>query len=148
MTELRNEIIIAAPDSIIFDLAASTERWPEYLPHYRFVRILKEEGASRLVEMGASRDGIPVRWTARQWNDAATPRIRFEHVAGWTRGMQVAWEFAPHPEGGTHVSIIHHLDFQFPVARKFLGRYVVGEFFVHNIAGKTLRCMKALAERA
>ncbi len=147
MTELRNEIVIAAPAARIFELAASTERWPDYLPHYRFVRILKEEGTSRVVEMAASRDGIPLRWTARQWNDAATPRIRFEHVAGWTRGMQVAWDFAPDPQG-TRVSIIHRLDFQFPIARKFLGRYVVGEFFVHNIAGKTLRCMKALAERA
>lgn len=48
----------------------------------------------------------------------------------------------------TLVSIIHKLAFAFPVAPDFFGKHVVGNFFVHDIAGKTLRRIKELAEYA
>lgn len=147
MIETRNEMYIASPADRIFSYAAATEKWPLYLPHYRRVNVLENDGRERLVEMSAWRDVIPVRWTARQWNDAATPSIRFHHVAGWTKGMDVEWRFEPRGDG-TMVSIIHALDFQFPVARDFFGKYVVAGFFVHDIASKTLRRMKELAESA
>lgn len=147
MTHTRNEIFIAAPTERIFPYASATERWPEYLPHYRYVNVLERHGDARVVEMSAWRDVFPVRWTAQQWNDPKTPSIRFHHIAGWTKGMDVEWSFEPRA-GGTLVSIEHELDFQFPVAADFLGRYVVGGFFVHDIAGKTLARIKALAERA
>ena len=140
-----NEVLIAAPPERIFELAAKTERWPAILPHYRSVRVLQEQGCERVVEMAAWRDFIPVRWTAKQWNDSSVPRIRFHHIRGWTSGMDVEWQFEAQGEA-TRVRIVHELDFHFPVARKFLGEHVVGEFFVHDIAGKTLKRMKQLAE--
>lgn len=146
MITAQNEIVIHAPAERIFALASDTQRWPEILPHYRSVRLV-ESGSPQTLEMSAWRDIIPVRWTARQWNDAATPHIRFKHVAGWTRGMDVEWRFEPVP-GGTRVRILHDIAFQFPVAADFLGEYVIGRFFVQNIAGKTLRRIKELAERA
>ncbi|MBV8244647.1 MAG: SRPBCC family protein [Candidatus Eremiobacteraeota bacterium] len=147
MTHTENAIEIAAPASRIFALAADTARWPEFLPHYRYVRTLREDGDGKTLAMGAWRDFIPVSWVARQWNDERTPSIRFHHVRGWTRGMDVEWKFE-RTAAGTRVSIVHDLEFAFPVARDFLGKHVVGEFFVRAIAAKTLRCIKALAERA
>jgi ribosome-associated toxin RatA of RatAB toxin-antitoxin module len=144
MITAQNEIVIMAPAQRIFDLASDTQRWPEILPHYRYVRVLGS-GAAQTLEMSAWRDFIPVRWTAQQWNDAAAPHIRFKHVAGWTRGMDVEWLFEPIP-GGTRVRILHEFAFEFPVAPDFLGEYVIGRFFVQNIAGKTLRRIKELAE--
>jgi len=146
MMTTSNEIFIAAPPGRIFDLAARTERWPQILPHYRSVRVLEGDEVQRVVEMSAWRDFIPVRWVAQQWNDEGGPHIRFRHIAGWTKGMEVQWQFERDREG-TRVRILHELDFQFPFAREFLGRYVVGDFFVHNIAAKTLARMKDLAER-
>ncbi len=140
-----NEIFIVAPAERIFEIAACTERWPAILPHYRSVRILDQNGMQRVVEMAAWRDFIPVRWVAQQWNDSSVPRIRFHHVRGWTKGMDVEWRFESEA-GGTRVKILHDLDFQFPFARRFLGQHVVGDFFVHDIAGKTLKRMKQLAE--
>jgi len=142
-----NEIVIAAPPQRVFELAAATERWPAILPHYRSVRVLEQNGSQRVVAMSAWRDLIPVRWVARQWNDPVRPLIRFHHIGGWTKGMDVEWQFE-RIEGATRVRIVHWLNFQFPVAREFLGRHVVGDFFVHNIAGKTLQRMKQLAENA
>jgi uncharacterized membrane protein len=145
MTETSNAIEIAAPAHEIYALAAATERWPLILPHYRRVVIVHERGHRRLVEMAAWRDFIPIRWVAEQANDPERPHISFRHVAGWTRGMEVEWLFNPIP-GGTLVRIEHRLDFQFPVASRWLGKHVVCDFFVRDVAGKTLAQMKRLAE--
>ncbi|HMD03163.1 MAG TPA: SRPBCC family protein [Candidatus Baltobacteraceae bacterium] len=145
MTETRTAITIAAPPERIYRLAAATERWPEYLPHYRSVRVLEERGETRVVAMAARRDWIPIQWIAEQTNDPARPAIRFRHVRGWTRGMEVEWTFEPLGDG-TRVTIEHHLRFRFPVAAEWLGEHVVGGFFIEYVARKTLARMKALAE--
>jgi len=145
--QMSNEIDIAAPAHVIYALAAATERWPEILPHYRYVRVIERDGATRTVEMGASRSGIPIAWTAEQTDDAMRPSIRFHHVRGWTRGMDVEWRF-DEEHGNTRVTIEHRLHFAFPIAPEWLGRRVIGGFFVHHVAGKTLARIKTLAEAA
>jgi uncharacterized membrane protein len=147
MTEMKTEITIAAPASAIYAFAAATERWPEILPHYRRVEVLSQAGPVRTVAMAAWRDAIPISWVAEQIDDPERPSIRFHHVRGWTRGMDVEWRFEP-VEGGTRVIIEHRLQFAFPVAADWLGRHVVGDFFVENVARKTLARMKTLAESA
>jgi ribosome-associated toxin RatA of RatAB toxin-antitoxin module len=146
MTETQTKIVIDAPAQRIYGFASATERWPEYLPHYRYVHVLEDRGATRVVEMAAMRDFIPIRWVAEQTNDPERPIIRFRHIKGWTRGMDVEWRFEPVAEG-TLVTIEHHLDFQFPVAAEWLGRNVVGNYFIDDVATKTLARMKILAER-
>jgi len=143
--KMRNQILIGARPERIFSFASATERWPDLLPHYRYVRVLERSGNSRLVEMGARRGWLPVRWRARQINDPEAPAIRFEHVAGWTRGMQVEWRFEPYG-GKTLVSIDHALQFRFPLFADAIGRHIIGRFFVDFIASRTLCRMKEVAE--
>lgn len=145
MTTTRNVIDIAAPPQAIYALAAATERWPEILPHYRYVRVLGRSGSSRTVAMGARQDVFPIAWVAEQTNDPVTPHIAFRHVRGWTRGMDVEWIFEP-TATGTRVTIEHRLRFRFPVAAAWLGEHLVCGYFVHGVAGKTLARIKALAE--
>jgi uncharacterized membrane protein len=145
MTTTRNTVEIAAPAQRIYELAAATERWPEILPHYRYVRVLERHGASRVVAMSAWQDVFPLRWVAEQTNDPAAPHIAFRHVRGWTRGMDVEWLFEPCP-GGTRVTIEHRLRFLFPVAAEWLGKHLVSAYFIHGVASKTLARMKQLAE--
>lgn len=145
MTTTNNVIVIDAPAETIYRLASATERWPEIFPHYRRVRVLSGDGLSRTVEMAARRDWIPIRWVAEQINDPGVPHIRFRHIAGWTKGMDVEWIFIPRGES-TEVQIVHRLAFRFPFAAEWLGEHVVGGFFVRYVANKTLACMKRLAE--
>jgi len=145
VTTTRNTVEIAAPAERIYELASATERWPEILPHYRYVRVLERRGATRVVAMSAWQDVFPLRWVAEQTNDPRTPRIAFHHVRGWTRGMDVDWIFEP-TATGTRVTIEHRLRFLFPVAAEWLGKHLVSGYFIHGVAAKTLARMKALAE--
>jgi ribosome-associated toxin RatA of RatAB toxin-antitoxin module len=138
-------IEIAAPAATIYGFAAATARWPLILPHYRYVRVRVSDGQRQIVEMAAWRDCFPLRWVAEQTNDALRPHIAFYHIAGPTRGMEVEWLFEPLGER-TRVTIVHRLDFAFPVFAGFLGKYVVGDYFIDGVASRTLRCMKAISE--
>jgi uncharacterized membrane protein len=145
VTITRNTVDIAAPPNAVYALGAATERWPDILPHYRYVRVLEDRGATRVVAMGAWQDVFPIRWVAEQTNDPVTPHITFRHLRGWTRGMDVEWIFEPFA-GGTRVTIEHRLQFRFPFAAQWLGKHLVSDYFVHGVAAKTLARMKQLAE--
>jgi uncharacterized membrane protein len=146
----KNEILIRARVAEIYGLAAPVERWPELLPHYRWVRVLDDDGEGRrLVEMAALRNFIPVRWRAEQLLFPDAPRIVFRHVGGVTKGMEVEWVFAPQGDGVVRVSILHNLErglAGWPMVGGVVADRVVGPFFVSNIAGKTLGRIKELAE--
>jgi hypothetical protein len=80
--------------------------------------------------------------------DAARPSIRFRHVGGITKGMDVEWTFVPAP-GGTHVRILHVWDGpRVPVVGVWAAMYVIGPVFVHGIASRTLAGLADVAERA
>ena len=141
----RLEIHINAPLERIFPLAAEVERWPERLPHYRYVRRLPSENGVRRFAMGARCGLIPVRWEAIQRPLPDQRRIEFTHTGGVTRGMRVAWRFEP-SDGGWDVSIEHELDLGWPLIGGFAAARVIGPQFVEAIARRTLLRVKALAE--
>ena len=137
---------IRAPYGRIFGLAADVERWPERLPHYRYVRALPDPSGERRFAMGARRGAIPVRWEALQRPLPDERRIEFQHVGGVTRGMDVEWRFDPAGDGEWDVSIHHQLDLRWPLVGGLVARRVIGPQFIDAIAGRTLNRIKALAE--
>jgi uncharacterized membrane protein len=142
---LHNAIEIAAPPQTIYRYASATERWPQFLPHYRSVRVVQGDDRERIVDMSAWRSFIPVRWRAEQRNDRELPRIEFRHIAGPARGMVVEWRFEP-VDGRTRVVIDHQLKLGWPQPLRAIGEFVIGRIFIYNIANKTLARMKLLAE--
>ena len=141
-----NSITIAAGANRIYELGARIEYWPEILPHYRWVTILRDDGRKRLAEMAATRDGIPIKWVSIQELDPERHVIRYRHVRGITRGMVVEWTIEP-VQGGMLVRISHDFDPPWPrPLGPLVARYVVGDMFVHDVANKTLQRIKSLAE--
>jgi ribosome-associated toxin RatA of RatAB toxin-antitoxin module len=139
-----NSLLMRAPKMAIFETAANLELWPKILPHYRYIRFL-ERGADRnIVVMAARRSGIPISWTSEQIIDRSRLEIHFHHLKAWTKGMRVVWTFSDRPDS-VLVAISHDLQFRIrPLAP--IVDLVIGDFFIHNIANKTLRCMKAYME--
>jgi ribosome-associated toxin RatA of RatAB toxin-antitoxin module len=139
-----NSIIMNAPKMLIFETAADLELWPKILPHYRYIRYLERNSDRNLVVMAATRSGIPISWTSEQIIYRDRLEIRFHHLKAFTKGMCVVWTFRDAP-AGVLVEIKHDLAFRVnlltPIADK-----IIGDFFIHNIASKTLRCMKSYVE--
>jgi ribosome-associated toxin RatA of RatAB toxin-antitoxin module len=141
-------IDIEAPAHLVFDLARNVERWPALLPHYVRVRVRERHpDGSQNADMVAVRTiipllglGIPVAWRATTWAEEQGLRLRFRHVAGATRGMDVTWRIEA-DGGGCRVSIEH--DFRPRVAP---WAALVDRLFVRPIAGRTLATFKAIAE--
>jgi len=139
-----NSIIIRAPKISIFETAANLELWPKILPHYRYVRYLERGPNRNVVVMAARRSGIPISWTSEQIIDRDRCEIHFHHLKAWTKGMRVVWRFDEKPDG-VLVTILHDLKFRVKILAPLADK-IIGDFFIHHIANKTLRCMKAYME--
>ncbi len=131
--------------------AADVERWPEWLPHYRWVRFHERRPDGGLVEMAAWRPFGPFKyptwWMSEMTIERDAPRIRYRHVRGITRGMDVAWDFATGPAGDVDVTITHSWDGPaWPLVRRPAAEWVIGPVFVHGIASRTLAGIARAAE--
>lgn len=140
-------VTMAADLEPIVELAAEVERWPIILPHYRWVTLLDGGGDRKTVEMAARRGRIPVKWRAVQVieRDGPSPIIRYTHIGGVTKGMDVAWTFA-RSAGGIDVRIDHEFAPPWPVVGGVVADRIIGPHFVEAIAGKTLQTIKAIVE--
>ena len=93
-----DELLVRAPLRRIFEFAREVDRWPEHLRHYRWVRFhQRATDGGGLVEMAAWRPFGSLRWptwwmSEMSVNESA-PNVRYRHVAGITKGMEVEWSF-------------------------------------------------------
>ena len=142
-----NTVSMASSVDRIVALAADVERWPIILPHYRWVTLLEGGGDRKTVEMAARRGRIPVKWRAIQEIErgGSSPVIRYHHIWGVTKGMDVAWTFEPLP-CGTNVRIDHDFSPSWPLVGGVVADKIIGPQFVAAIAGKTLETIKAIVE--
>jgi ribosome-associated toxin RatA of RatAB toxin-antitoxin module len=150
MIQVDRREVRAALDRV-FACAADVERWPEWLDHYRWVRFLERRDDGGVVEMAAWRPFGPVRyptwWVSEMSVDREAPAVRYRHVQGITRGMDVEWAFAPAGEGGVAVTITHLWDGPpWPMVRAAAANMVIGPVFIHDIAQRTLAGIARVAE--
>lgn len=137
----------------VFALAVEVERWPERVPHYRWVRFLERDASGGgLVEMAAWRPfGVlryPTWWVSEMRVDRVALAIRYRHVRGVTRGMDVAWTFAP-ATSGVAVTITHVWSGPgWPLVGSLAADCVIGPVFIHGIARRTLAAVARAAEAA
>jgi ribosome-associated toxin RatA of RatAB toxin-antitoxin module len=148
-----DEALVRAPVARMFEIAREVEHWPAYLPHYRHVRFRhRTADGGGLVEMSANRPfGIldwPTWWLSEMSVNSDIPYIRFRHVEGITKGMDVEWTFTAALNGTTNVRIVHVWNGPpWPVVGEFAATNVIGPVFVHGIASRTLTGLARVAER-
>ena len=144
---------IAAPLHRVFAAACDVEQWPRILSHYRWVRFVERRREGGIVEMAAWRPfGGPLRWptwwVSDMSIDEAAGVIRYRHIRGITRGMDVAWRVAA-SNGGTAVEIVHEWRGpDWPLIGRLAANLVIGPVFIHGIASRTLAGIKRHAEDA
>ncbi len=145
-----DETTVAAPPDVCFRHAVDVERWPEILPHYRWVRFADRQGLGEgVVEMAAWRHfgpvGWPTWWRSEMTHDAGARTVRYRHIGGITKGMDVWWEVHAE-EGGSRLRIVHEWTGPaWPLIGGFAAEHVIGPHFVSHIAGRTLKGVAAAA---
>jgi len=148
--------VVAAPMAAIFALARDVERWPSLLPHYRDVRFVQRtDDDGGVVTMEAVRPfdlfDWPTSWTSEMQvspGGDGSPWIRFRHIRGITRGMEVLWAFRP-ADHDTTVTILHMWNGPpWPLISEFAACRVIGPIFVHGIASRTLAGLAEVAEQS
>ena len=148
---------VHAPASEMFALAAEVEKWPAHLSHYRYVKFRdRRSDGGGIVEMSAYRPFVlwkglrplnwPTWWLSEMSVDINKQSIRFRHIEGITKGMEVEWTIDTAP-AGSHVRIVHLWDGPgLPVIGELAATQVIGPVFVHGIASRTLAGLASVAE--
>jgi ribosome-associated toxin RatA of RatAB toxin-antitoxin module len=140
-----NAIVMNASEESIFETAANLERWPTFLPHYRYIHYYQRGPVRNLVKMAAYRGFIPIAWVSEQVIDRERREVHFKHLKALTKGMKVIWRFRRLP-GGVQVEIVHDLSFRVPLLAPLAER-IISVFFINYIAAQTLQYMKAYVEK-
>ncbi len=146
-----DRITVDAPIERVFEVASNVERWPQFLPHYRWVHMLEGDHDDGLVDMAAWRAFGPFRyptwWVSRMEIERPAHVIRYRHVRGITRGMDVEWRLTTE-DGRVDVKIEHKWTGpRWPLVGSLAANVVIGPIFIHHIASRTLAGVKREAER-
>lgn len=142
-----NSIRIRGTKDDVLRWVSRVEKWPDFFPHYRWVRVHEQGSESLVATMAAKHLGLPLRWTSvleckgGSWPE---PLATFRHIRGVTRGMEVAWLVKPLEEGVVEVSIQHVL--KWPRGGRWIAQRIVGDVFVKGVASKTLGLVKRYVE--
>lgn len=159
--KVMTSIHILGPLEKVFGLAEDVIRWPEIMPHYKYVKLLDEYGNKKVLEMAAyvrlgnNDDGegldaderrgiVPVKWTAIQESIPEERTMTFFHIKGPMKDMEVEWSFgAVEYNNNSIVEINANYTFN---RYLLIAKYTVGNFFIHNPLSKTLACLKEIVE--
>jgi hypothetical protein len=152
-----DQIRINAPIGRVFEAASNVERWPSILGHYRWVHVLEQAGngarrraAGQLVEMAAWRPfglfNYPTWWVSEMTVHPDVREVRYRHVRGITRGMDVVWRLQT-VESLVEVEIEHlWRGPNWPLIGPLAAELVIGPVFIHGIASRTLAGIKKYVE--
>ena len=145
-----DRIAVGAPLERVFEVASDVERWPDFLTHYRHVRILEPRESGGVVEMAAWRPfgfvRYPTWWVSEMEIDPSRWEVRYRHIRGITKRMDVVWRLVAR-QGEVDVTIVHEWSGPaWPLIGTFAANFVIGPIFIHSIASRTLLGVKREAE--
>ena len=141
---------VTAPLDRVFAVAADVERWPDFLKHYRWVRMRQRTERGGVVEMAAWRPfGVfryPTWWLSEMEIVPGEHVVRYRHTGGITSGMDVEWKLEQRGDR-VDVTIVHEWDGpRWPLISWIAANWVIGPVFIHGIASRTLAGVKRKAE--
>ncbi|MEU5163443.1 SRPBCC family protein [Streptomyces sp. NPDC020875] len=100
-----NEITVAAPLDLVWDITNDLEHWPELFSEYASVEILERSGDTTTfrLTMHPDENGKVWSWVSERTPDRAARRVRARRVeTGPFQHMDIVWEYSEVP-GGTRL---------------------------------------------
>ena len=147
----RDEITINGSLERAFEVASDVERWPTFLPHYRWVKMREPRNGTPIVEMAAWRPfgmvKYPTWWVSEMEVVPGERQVRYSHIRGITAGMDVVWQLTQRDDD-VHVSIVHEWEGPgWPLIGGIAAHLVIGPVFIREIARRTLEGVKSESEQ-
>ncbi|MEW9547193.1 SRPBCC family protein [Nonomuraea sp. NPDC050783] len=109
-----NEIVIAAPPDVVWELANDLESWPELFTEYERVEILERDGdrVRFRLTMHPEPDGTVWSWVSERRVDPVTRTVHAKRVETGLllEFMHIFWEFHEADGGGTRMRWIQQFE--------------------------------------
>ncbi|OEJ21368.1 polyketide cyclase [Streptomyces agglomeratus] len=100
-----NEIVVAAPLDLVWDMTNDLESWPELFSEYASVAILARDGNTTKfrLTMHPDENGTVWSWVSERTTDRAALQVKAHRVeTGPFEYMNIRWDYAQVP-GGTRM---------------------------------------------
>jgi hypothetical protein len=90
----------------------------------------------------------PTWWVSEMFVDRNAPGVRYRHIRGITRGMDVEWKLVA-AGAETDIEIVHEWRGPaWPLIGPSAATFVIGPVFIHGIASRTLAGLARHVEAA
>jgi ribosome-associated toxin RatA of RatAB toxin-antitoxin module len=118
MPNIQNSIFIQAPVDDVFRVAMDVERFPEFMPDLKSLRVLErsDDGLRTVVEWVGNLPEFKttVKWVEEDLWDAVEHTCRFTLVRGDFKSYGGTWRFTPEA-GGTRFDSDVHYEYDIPL---------------------------------
>ncbi|GAA0676934.1 SRPBCC family protein [Kitasatospora atroaurantiaca] len=97
-----NEIVIAAPVDLVWEITNDLENWPKLFSEYASVEVLDREGdlTTFRLTMHPDENGTVWSWVSERETDRPSLAVRARRVEpGPFEFMNIRWEYAEVPDG-------------------------------------------------
>ncbi|WP_030396295.1 SRPBCC family protein [Kitasatospora purpeofusca] len=97
-----NEIVIAAPLDLVWEITNDLENWPQLFSEYASVEVLERDGdrVTFRLTMHPDDDGKVWSWVSERTTDRAELAVRARRVEpGPFEFMEIHWEYSEVPSG-------------------------------------------------
>jgi aromatase len=97
-----NEIVIAAPLELVWDVTNDLEGWPQLFSEYASVEILEKQGDTTTfrLTMHPDENGKVWSWVSERTPDRSTHTVRARRVeTGPFQHMDIRWQYTEVPQG-------------------------------------------------
>lgn len=146
MPRIDSHLLVNADVDRVFALARDIERFPEFMPDLKSVRILEREGNRVISEwVGViTRFHHEMKWTEEDIWDEAARTCTFRQIKGDFQQYEGIWRFEPAPEGtAMHLQIDYR--YEVPLIGPLIRALV--ERLMQENAEAMLSAIKAQAEK-
>ncbi len=147
MPRIEASVLVQAPVEKIFALARDIERYPDFMPDVKSVRIVEREGARVLSEWVGlvKKYHVEVKWAEEDVWDEAERTCCFRQTKGDYKQYEGVWTFTT-TAGGTEMRLEMDYLYEVPLIGPLI-KALVGRLMQEN-AEAMLAALKAEAEKA
>lgn len=139
-----NSILIKADLNRVFSVAADMEKYPEFIPSYKEVKVVSREGNKMIVERIGQVGKKTVKWKSCVMLEP-NKSIYAEQLEGPIKGMQIQWLFED-TRDGVKITLTHDFEYKkIPLIGSLIGKLIVAKI-VKQMADETLKGIKIKVE--